>query len=60
MNFFTDSLDLPQNEQRRCFSLGMTNPATSRACSLISSADDVTRCETTWSMMPYSLASSGS
>src|SRR4030067_700269 len=23
MNFFTDSFDLPQNEQRRCFSLGM-------------------------------------
>jgi hypothetical protein len=23
MNFFTDSFDLPQNEQRRCFSLAM-------------------------------------
>src|SRR5690606_25508036 len=26
MNFFTDSLDLPQNEQRRCLSLGMVLP----------------------------------
>jgi hypothetical protein len=28
MNFFTESFDLPQKEQRRCFSLGMARRLT--------------------------------
>src|SRR5512146_2820238 len=32
MNFFTESLDFPQNEQRRCLSLGMMAPCYAGKC----------------------------